>query len=116
VSTIGEVLDVSLTAPATATDTLVAALKGKQLLLIIDNCEHVIAEAARVAEALLKACARLSVLASSRERLAIAGEAVIRVPSLPTPPASAGLTAATAREYASVRPIRGARQGPGTWI
>jgi predicted ATPase/DNA-binding winged helix-turn-helix (wHTH) protein len=102
-SIIGEVLGVSLTAPATATDTLIAALKGKQLLLIIDNCEHIIAEAARVAEALIKACPRLSILASSRERLAITGETVIRVPSLPTPPASAALTAASAREYASVR-------------
>jgi DNA-binding winged helix-turn-helix (wHTH) protein len=97
-STIGEVLGVNLTAPTAATDTLVAALKGKQLLLIIDNCEHVISEAARVTEALIKACPRLSILASSRERLAIAGETVIRVPSLPTPPASAVLTAASARE------------------
>lgn len=102
-STIGEVLGVNLTAPAVATDTLVAALKGKQLLLIIDNCEHVITEAARVTEALIKACPRLSILASSRERLTIAGETVIRVPSLPTPPASAVLTGASAREYASVR-------------
>jgi predicted ATPase len=102
-STIGEVLGVNLTAPAMATDTLAAALKGKQLLLIIDNCEHVITEAARVTEALIKACPRLSILASSRERLAIAGETVIRVPSLPTPPASAVLTAASARGYASVR-------------
>jgi predicted ATPase/DNA-binding winged helix-turn-helix (wHTH) protein len=102
-STIGEVLGVTLTAPAAATDALVAALKGKQLLLIIDNCEHVIAEAARVAEALIKRCPHFSILASSRERLAIAGEIVIRVPSLPTPLASAALTAASAREYASVQ-------------
>jgi predicted ATPase/DNA-binding winged helix-turn-helix (wHTH) protein len=102
-STIGEVLGITLTAPAAATDALVAVLKGKQLLLIIDNCEHVIAEAARVAEALTKSCPRLSILASSRERLAIAGETVIRVRSLPAPPASAALSAASAREYASVR-------------
>jgi predicted ATPase/DNA-binding winged helix-turn-helix (wHTH) protein len=102
-SIIGEVLGVTLTAPAAATDALVAALKGKQLLLIIDNCEHIIAEAARVAEALIKGCPHFSILASSRERLAIAGETVIRVPSLPTPLASAALTAASAREYASVR-------------
>jgi predicted ATPase/DNA-binding winged helix-turn-helix (wHTH) protein len=102
-STIGEVLDVNLTASAAATDTLVVALKGKQLLLIIDNCEHVITETARVTEALIKACPRMSILASSRERLAIAGETVIRVPSLPTPLESAALTAASAREYASVR-------------
>jgi predicted ATPase/DNA-binding winged helix-turn-helix (wHTH) protein len=102
-SIIGEVLGVSLSAPAATIETLAAALKSKQLLLIIDNCEHVIAEAARVAEALLRACPRLSVLASSRERLVIAGESVIRVPSLPTPQRSVTLAAASAREYASVR-------------
>jgi predicted ATPase len=102
-SIIGEVLGVSLSAPAAAIETLAAALKGKQLLLIIDNCEHVIAEAARVAEALIRACPRLSILASSRERLAIGGESVIRVPSLPTPQASTTLTAASARAYPSVR-------------
>src|SRR5262249_11717033 len=95
-STIGEVLDINLTAAAAA-EPVVAALKGKQLLLIIDNCEHVVTEAARVTEALIKVCPRMSILASSRERLAIAGETVIRVPSLPTPPASAVLTAASAR-------------------
>jgi predicted ATPase len=102
-SIIGEVLGVSFSAPAAAVETLAAALKGKQLLLIIDNCEHVIAEAARVAEALIRACPRLSILAASRERLAIAGESVIRVPSLQTPQANAPLTAASARAYASVR-------------
>jgi predicted ATPase len=54
-SIIGEVLGVSLSAPAAAVETLAAALKNKRLLLIIDNCEHVIAEAARVAEALIRA-------------------------------------------------------------
>jgi predicted ATPase/DNA-binding winged helix-turn-helix (wHTH) protein len=104
-SIIGEVLGVSLSAPAAAVETLAAAPKNKQLLLIIDNCEHVIAEAARVAEGLIRACPRLSILASSRERLAIAGERVIRVPSLSVPPPqpSATLTAASAREYAAVR-------------
>lgn len=101
--TIGAVLGVSLSSAATATEALASALHTKQLLLIIDNCEHVIAEVARVAEALIQACAHLSIVASSRERLAIAGESVIRVPSLPTPQASAGLTAMAACEYPAVR-------------
>ncbi len=102
-SIIGETLSIALSASAGAVETLASALKTKGLLLIIDNCEHVIAEAARVAEALMRACPRLAILASSRERLAIAGESVIRVPSLSTPQASAALTAANAREYAAVR-------------
>ncbi len=102
-SIIAEVLDVGLSGPVTALETLTAALKTKNLLLIIDNCEHVVAEAARVAEALTRGCPRLSILASSRERLAISGEGVIRVPSLPAPEASVTLTAARAREFAAVR-------------
>src|SRR5215467_177736 len=102
-SIIGEVLGVSLSAPSGAIETLASALKNKALLLIVDNCEHVIAEAARVAEALMRNCPRLSILASSRERLAIAGESVVRVPSLPAPEAAGTLTAARAGEYAAVR-------------
>jgi predicted ATPase/DNA-binding winged helix-turn-helix (wHTH) protein len=102
-SIIADVLGVTLSASTGATETLTSALKAKQLLLIVDNCEHVIAEAARLVEALMRYCPRVSILASSRERLAIAGECVVRVPSLPTPPASAELTAACAREYAAVR-------------
>ena len=102
-SIIGDVLGVSLSVPTAAIETLTSALKDKQLLLIIDNCEHVIAEAARVTEALIRNCPRVSILASSRERLAIQGESVIRVPSLPTPHESVVLTAASGREYAAVR-------------
>jgi predicted ATPase/DNA-binding winged helix-turn-helix (wHTH) protein len=102
-SIIGDVLGASLNAASGAIETLVSALKNKQLLLILDNCEHVIAEAARVAEALMRSCPRLSILASSRERLAIAGESIVRVPSLPAPEAIGTLTAARAREYAAVR-------------
>jgi predicted ATPase/DNA-binding winged helix-turn-helix (wHTH) protein len=82
---------------------LAAALWHKQLLLIIDNCEHVIAEVARVVEALIQKCPRLSVLATSRERLAIPGESVIRVPSLPAPKSGAIATADEARGYAAVQ-------------
>src|SRR5262249_6647900 len=102
-SILGDVLGLSLSASAGAPDTLVSALRTKHLLLIIDNCEHVIGEAARVAEALMRGCPRLSILASSRERLAIAGESIIRVPSLPAPQPSEGLTAADARDYGAVR-------------
>jgi predicted ATPase/DNA-binding winged helix-turn-helix (wHTH) protein len=102
-SIVAEVLRVGLGAPSAALETMAAALKTRQLLLIIDNCEHVIAEAARVAEALIRGCPHLAILASSRERLAIPGECVIRVPSLPTPQSRAATTAASAREYAAVQ-------------
>ncbi|MGE5270309.1 MAG: ATP-binding protein, partial [Thiohalocapsa sp.] len=100
---IAEVLGAGLGASTAAVESLAAALKHKELLLIVDNCEHVIAEAARVVEALMRNCPRVSILASSRERLAIAGESVIRVPSLPAPEAGTTLTAADARQFAAVR-------------
>jgi len=57
-------------------------LRGKELLLILDNCEHLIAACARLADDLLHQCARLKILASSREALGIAGEMAYRTPSL----------------------------------
>ena len=63
-------------------DTLIAFLKNKTLLLVLDNCEHVIAEAATVADRLLRACPNLRILATSREPLRAAGERAYRLPSL----------------------------------
>jgi predicted ATPase/ribosome-binding protein aMBF1 (putative translation factor) len=63
-------------------ETLVAYLKDKTLLLILDNCEHVIIEAAAVALELLSRCPRLRILATSREPLMAAGERAYRLPSL----------------------------------
>lgn len=60
-------------------------LRGKQLLLILDNCEHLIDGAARLANQLLRACPNLKILASSREGLGIPGEVAYRVPSLSLP-------------------------------
>ena len=102
-SIIGEVLAVSLATQLPRSRHWCRRSSTSSSLLIIDNCEHVIAEAARVAEALIRGCPRVSILASSRERLAIAGESVIRVASLPAPEASAALTAADARQFAAVR-------------
>jgi predicted ATPase/DNA-binding CsgD family transcriptional regulator len=68
-------------------DTLVDSLRGKQILLIIDNCEHLIAHCARLVSSLLSACPYLHVLTTSREPLALAGESVYPIPSLSVPPA-----------------------------
>ncbi|MGH2503830.1 MAG: ATP-binding protein, partial [Ktedonobacterales bacterium] len=65
--------------------TLVDALAAQRLLLILDNCEHLIGGCARLAETLLQACPRLSILATSREPLRIPGEVVWRAPALALP-------------------------------
>jgi predicted ATPase/transcriptional regulator with XRE-family HTH domain len=63
-------------------ETLIAYLKNENLLLIFDNCEHVIAEATSVVAAVLRSCPRVWILATSREPLRAAGERAYRLPSL----------------------------------
>ncbi|HEV7869363.1 MAG TPA: adenylate/guanylate cyclase domain-containing protein, partial [Chthoniobacteraceae bacterium] len=65
--------------------TLTSFLRNKQLLLILDNCEHVVAACARLTESLLRACPQLRILASSREPLGIAGETAWPLPPLSLP-------------------------------
>ena len=64
------------------TATLAGYLRTRRLLLLLDNCEHLIQAAAALAETLLQTCPGLHVLATSREPLAIEGEQTCRVPSL----------------------------------
>ncbi|MFE3453400.1 BTAD domain-containing putative transcriptional regulator [Nonomuraea sp. NPDC059194] len=64
-------------------DRLVTALAGQPMLLVLDNCEHVIEAAAGLAHRLLSACPDLRVLATSREALGITGERIRPVPPLP---------------------------------
>jgi predicted ATPase len=56
------------------TDVLVDALRRREMLLVIDNCEHLVEAAARLVDTLLDACPRLRILATSREPLSTAGE------------------------------------------
>lgn len=68
-----------------ALTTLAEALKPRTLLLILDNCEHLVGACAQLAETLLRTCPNLRILATSREALGIAGEVAWRVPSLSLP-------------------------------
>jgi predicted ATPase/class 3 adenylate cyclase len=65
--------------------TLAAHLQPKALLLVLDNCEHLIEACAELATALLRACPHLRLLATSREALEVPGEILYRVPSLAAP-------------------------------
>ncbi|MEU8800825.1 BTAD domain-containing putative transcriptional regulator [Spirillospora sp. NPDC048819] len=65
-----------------AADRLVDALRAKRLLLVLDNCEHVVEEAAELTGRLLRGCPGLRVLATSREPLGLPGEEVWAVPPL----------------------------------
>ncbi|WP_052745854.1 BTAD domain-containing putative transcriptional regulator [Allosalinactinospora lopnorensis] len=80
---------------------IVETLAPQALLVILDNCEHLVTGVAELAERLLAACPRLRILATSREPLAVDGERLLAVPSLALPPE--GTPAEQARDYASVR-------------
>jgi predicted ATPase/DNA-binding SARP family transcriptional activator len=75
---------------AEPTDRLIAAIRERETLLILDNCEHVIESAAAFAHRVLGECRRLRILATSREPLGITGEALWRVVPLALPEGDAG--------------------------
>jgi predicted ATPase/DNA-binding XRE family transcriptional regulator len=74
-------------------DSLRRHLRGKTLLLVLDNCEHVIDACARLLDTLRGACPAMRVLATSREALRVPGEVVWRVPSLTVPDLGDGVAA-----------------------
>jgi predicted ATPase/DNA-binding SARP family transcriptional activator len=73
------------------TDKLVDYLRGKQALVVLDNCEHLVEACARVAERVLRSAPRARFLATSRERLGVGGEALLAVPPLGLPEPQADL-------------------------
>jgi predicted ATPase len=77
-------------------------LKHKKLLLIFDNCEHVLETVASIATAILRTAPDVRVVATSRQGLNIDGEAVVRVPSLDVPHTIADLSASAVMEFAAV--------------
>ncbi len=85
-------------------DTLADALRPRRLLLMLDNCEHLVAACALLADGLLRACPDLVILATSREALGIAGETAWRVPSLTLPTMDDGRSTIDDPESGSHRP------------
>ncbi|MFD0580310.1 BTAD domain-containing putative transcriptional regulator [Dactylosporangium darangshiense] len=95
--TIMAVLDIREAAgpaePVSAVDRLTEALRQRRLLVVLDNCEHVVEPVAELAELLLKAAAGLRLLVTSQEPLALAGEAIWSVPPLEVPGRTADIAA-----------------------
>jgi predicted ATPase/class 3 adenylate cyclase len=81
-------------------EAVVDALGHQDILILLDNCEHLVDSAAKFCEQVIRHCPRVRILATSREPLGIDGERVYRVPSLSLPPADAGSTADLARSDA----------------
>jgi predicted ATPase/DNA-binding SARP family transcriptional activator len=110
--------DAGLRAPATAdhpdpVERIAAATAGRPVLLVLDNCEHVIGDVAAFTGRLLATCPQLRILATSREPLGLAGEALYPVSGLAVPPPEA--SPAQVADFAAVRLFvdRAARAAPG---
>jgi len=85
------------------TDTLADFLRPRSLLLILDNCEHLLSACAQLADVLLHRCPNLKILATSREGLGIAGELTYRAPSLSLPDSRHLPPPETLAQYEAVR-------------
>ncbi|MDQ1355840.1 MAG: hypothetical protein QOG44_213 [Acidimicrobiaceae bacterium] len=95
------------------TETLVEALRDRKLLVVLDNCEQVIASAATLAEELIRRCSRVILIATSREPLGIGGEHVFRVPSLSVPGPDDDPSALAGSEAVRLFVERAGQQKPG---
>ncbi|HUC64798.1 MAG TPA: winged helix-turn-helix domain-containing protein [Stellaceae bacterium] len=85
-SAVAGVLGLKLGGSQISAEAVARAIGGKKLLLVLDNCEHVINAAAELAETITRLCPDTTILATSREVLRIEGEHVYRVPPLDVPP------------------------------
>jgi predicted ATPase/DNA-binding winged helix-turn-helix (wHTH) protein len=83
--------------------SLVALLRNRDMLIVLDNCEHVLDAAALLAESLLQGSARLRILATSREAMRVPGEIVFRLAPLAMPEVPDNLSAPIAMTYSAVQ-------------
>jgi predicted ATPase/DNA-binding CsgD family transcriptional regulator len=96
-------LPVRLHGSAAEPASVAAALGAKSLLVVLDNCEHLIRGCAEVVECLLRGCPSLTILATSREPLGVPGEVTWRVPSLSFPPAGVAAQPTSIAGYDAVQ-------------
>jgi predicted ATPase/DNA-binding winged helix-turn-helix (wHTH) protein len=96
---------------------LIAHIQSRQMLIVFDNCEHVIETVSPIVEAILTAAPEVYILATSREPLRVLGEWVYRLVPLSVPPASSSLTAAEALQFPAVQLFaERARASGAPWV
>jgi predicted ATPase/DNA-binding winged helix-turn-helix (wHTH) protein len=86
-----------------ATPNLIAYLRDKRILLILDTCEHLVEAVAAMAASITNAASQVHILATSREPLRVESEHIYRLDALACPPDDAGLTAAVVRTFPATR-------------
>jgi predicted ATPase/class 3 adenylate cyclase len=87
----------------TIQQTLTDSLQSRRLLLVLDNCEHLLPACAQLTAALLRSCPHVKALTTSRESLGVAGELTYRVPSLSSPDPKQTQTPRSLSQYEAVR-------------
>jgi len=102
VQAVARVLNVPETAGRSLTEAITEDLRDLEVLIVLDNCEHLVEACALLADALLRSCPNLSVIATSREALGVAGERSFPVPPLSSPRAQ-GLSAEELEGFEAVR-------------
>ena len=102
-SAVARALDVPERATETPADTLVAWLRPRRLLLIVDNCEHLVDACAALVSLLLREAPDLQILATTREALNVPGETLWRVPPLALPPEPEALTPEAMLTFDAIR-------------
>jgi len=101
-SVVSKALSISQFHDRSVDDAIVAALKRKKMLLIFDNCEHVIDDVAKLADTILKQCPDVRILATSRQALQVTGEEVVRLQPLGAPEPRAEVTAENATSFPAI--------------
>ena len=101
--TLAEIVGVQGQPGRPLTDTLVDAMRTKEMLLVLDNCEHLVDSVAGLVAWLLEGCPRLRILATSRESLGLVGEVIWPVPLLSVPDQKEPPTVAQLEGYDAVR-------------
>jgi predicted ATPase/class 3 adenylate cyclase len=93
-----------------ALETLLDALASQDVLIVLDNCEHLVGACAKAADAIVRHCPRVHLVATSREPLGIGGETIYRVPPLSLPPPGDAATVAPGSSDAVALFVQRARE------
>jgi predicted ATPase/class 3 adenylate cyclase len=101
-SVVAQALGIHQSASSLDHESIVSWLKHKRLLLILDNCEHLLDPVARLVDAIGHHCSEIHMLVTSRQALAITGEKVFRLPSLAVPQSAGDDAPATAIRFSAV--------------
>jgi predicted ATPase/class 3 adenylate cyclase len=100
-SVVAQTLGMSQAHDRRVDEAIVDWLKRRKIVLVLDNCEHLVETVARLADAIMRSCPDIRILATSRQALGLDGEVVHRLPSLAVP-ASAGVSVAEAHQFGAI--------------